>query len=70
MTDPKSLSELRMNGAGIYSIWKQGGKETAAVLIKIVPREHLPYVIMTATVLAVHEQCQFRWSQFIGEITN
>lgn len=75
MTTPKStphdtmLEELRTWASSIYGSWADGGAQTAKAMLAQVPAERQGYVIMTGTIIAINEGNQYRWTQFIAEVT-
>ena len=60
---------LRDQAGAIYNAWINGNKATARAMLAQVPHTRTAYVVMTMTVLAVHEGKQHPFSQFIEGAT-
>lgn len=60
---------IRQLSASIYGHWFLGNEGHTKFLIGLVPREQLPYVTMTCTVLAMGDDCLPSWANFIIGIT-
>lgn len=63
------LSALREQANAIYQSWLNGNKSTARAMLHQVPHDRTAYVVMTMTVLAVHEGKQYLFSKFIEGAT-
>lgn len=67
--NPTMLTALRDQAGAIYNCWINGNKATAAAMLHQVPHDRTAYVVMTMTVLAIHEGKQYPFSQFIEGAT-
>jgi hypothetical protein len=68
--NPTMLEALRDQAGAIYNAWINGNKATAAAMLSQVPHHRTAYVVMTMTVLAIHEGKQYDFSQFIARATS
>lgn len=60
---------LRDQAGAIYRTWIGGHEHTARAMIHQVPHHRTAYVVMTMTVIAVHEGRQYDFSKFIEGAT-
>lgn len=60
---------LREQAGAIYRCWIGGHEHTARAMLRQVPHDRTAYVVMTMTVLAIHEGKQYLFSQFIEGAT-
>lgn len=60
---------LREQGGAIYRCWLNGHHNTARAMLHQVPRSRVAYVVMSMTVIAVHEGRQYDFVQFIEGAT-
>lgn len=67
--NPTMINVLRDQAGVIYTTWINGNKATARAMLRQVPPTRTAYVVMTMTVLAVHEGKQYMFSQFIEGAT-
>lgn len=63
------LSALRDQAGAIYNAWINGNKSTARAMLHQVPHDRTAYVVMTMTVIAIHEGKQYPFSRFIEGAT-
>lgn len=63
------LTALHDQAGAIYNCWINGNKATAAAMLRQVPHDRSAYVVMTMTILAIHEGKQYPFSQFIEGAT-
>lgn len=68
MTNLSALDQLRSLATAIYRSWLDGNKSHSKAMIHQVSQKRLPYVIMTCTLLANHDDKQYSWAEFRKEM--
>ena len=67
MKNNTALNELRLQAGAIYAHWINGNKQHARAMLNQVPKERLVFVATVCTLVAVNENQQYAWAQFVRE---